>query len=49
MESEHTKGILMRNLTYISRFSRLPVTLLKANFPHASDFFINDEIEFLTL
>ena len=25
MESEHTKGILMRNLTYIVRFSRLTV------------------------
>ena len=53
MESEHTKGILIRNLTFIVTFSALFATFSKANFPQESSarfrfFFINNGIEWAT-
>ena len=47
MESEHTNGILMRNLTYVVRFSRLTGFKGKflANHLHSSDYFTNNENE----
>jgi len=49
MQSEHTKGILMRNLIYIVRFSRLTVrfsTLLPWNTPFKVKNYKDPDIQF---